>query len=299
MSPIVDAPPREVPLTSNVRITPITGERRAGPRDNGRAARLPRRSARLFGLFRSYARRYVRRHFHALRLDRDGLVPGLPPGPLIVVANHPSWWDPLIGLILSEELPADRVHYAPIDHKGLAQYPFLERLGYYGVEPGTPRGGLRFLRQSMEILARPESVIWITAQGQFVDPRDRPVRLRPGLGHLAYRQPEGSIVPLALEYPFWNDRCPEVLVRFGSPIDIQATPGRSPEDWTARLESALQETQDALAEHARGRDPERFRTLLGGAAGVGGVYDAWRRLKAGLRGESFRAEHQVDDRLPR
>ncbi len=114
-----------------------------------------------------------------------GLPPDLPPGPLIVVANHPSWWDPLIGLVLTD-VHARLAHpFRPDRRQGLDQYPFLERLGFFGVETGTTRGSLAFLRQSLAILAHPEAALWITAQGEFVDPRDRPVRLKQGIGHLA------------------------------------------------------------------------------------------------------------------
>src|SRR4051794_33143735 len=170
---------------------------------------LPRRSAWLFAWFRAYARRYVRRHFHAVRVSREGSIPALPDGAVIVVLNHPSWWDPMIGLVLTELMPSSRIHFAPIEDIGLAQYPFLERLGFFGVEVGTTRGSLAFLRRSEAILSRPESVLWITAQGQFVDPRERPTRLKEGVGHLVHRIPAASVVPLALEYPFWNGRCPE------------------------------------------------------------------------------------------
>jgi hypothetical protein len=53
----------------------------------------------------------------------------------------------------------------------------------------------------------------------------------------------------------------------------------------------LEETQDALACDAMSHDPARFETVLTGSAGVGGVYDAWRRVRAAARGERFVAEH--------
>ena len=34
----------------------------------------------------------------------------MPDGPLIVVLNHPSWWDPLVGLVLAELIP-DRADF--------------------------------------------------------------------------------------------------------------------------------------------------------------------------------------------
>ena len=62
-------------------------------------------------------------------------------------------------------------------------------------------------------------------------------------------------------------------------------------EWQEELERALTEAQDALAAEAVRRDPAAFETLVGGAAGVGGVYDFWRSLWAKLRGERFHSEH--------
>ena len=252
---------------------------------------LPIRSPRLFSLFRRYAKRYVARHFHAVRISRSGPLPALPRQPAVIVLNHPSWWDPLVGLVLTERMPDWRIHYAPIESQGLAQYRFLERLGFFGVEAGTTGGGLKFLRRGMAVLAVPESVLWVPAQGQFVDPRERPTVLKEGIGHLAHRLTGVSIVPLALEYPFWNDRCPEVLARFGPPIDVESGRDRPAAEWTRCMATALTETQDELAEEALNRDSTRFETILGGTAGVGGVYDIWRRMRAIFSGQPFQAEH--------
>ncbi len=276
----------------------LTDSRKEIRRRTRASSALSGRSEWLFRLFRAYARRYLRRHFHALRLARAGALPEMPPRPLIVVLNHPSWWDPMIGLVLTELLPSSRIHFAPIDEHGLVQYRFLRRLGFFGIEVGTTRGSLAFLRESLAILANPEAVLWITAQGEFVDPRARPVRLKEGVGHLAHRLPAGTILPLALEYPFWNDRCPEALACFGPPIVISGSAESSPQDWTVRIATALEATQDSLAEAARRRDASAFQTIIAGAAGVGGAYDCWRRLRARVRGESFHPEHRVSQHRP-
>lgn len=259
----------------------------------------PGRSPRLFALFRAYAPRYVAAHVHAVRLARGGYRPGSGPdlaGPLIVVLNHPSWWDPMIGLVLAGRFWPDRRHAAPIDSAGLAKYRFLERLGFFGIDPRTPAGARTFLRRSREILADPDSALWLTAQGRFADPRERPTRLKEGVGHLAHRLGAGHVLPLALEYPFWGERTCEALARFGPPLPLgpgATVPDRpaTPAGWTDRLARELQAAQDALADDALSRDPARFETLLAGRAGVGGVYDAWRRLRAALRGERFDPGH--------
>ena len=39
------------------------------------------------------------------------------------------------------------------------------------------------------------------------------------------------------------------------------------------------------------REPSRFEPLVSGDAGIGGVYDLWRRAKALVRGERFKPQH--------
>jgi hypothetical protein len=138
---------------------------------------------------------------------------------------------------------------------------------------------------------RTDVIFWITAQGEFTDPRVRPLVMRPGVGHAVAAMERGFVVPLAVEYPFWNERCPEALAAFGPAMRVADCPGRSPEEWTAALERGLEAAQDRLAAAAMTRDPAAFTTLLSGRVGVGPAYDTIRRVKAWLRGERFDASH--------
>lgn len=264
-------------------------------RSRSTADALPRSSPWFFRGFRKYARRFVGRNFHALRVDREGPLT-VPPGPAIIAMNHASWWDPMTALVMTESFGPGRAHYAPIDVLGLKQYPILERLGFFGVDLETPRGGIAFMRRASAILARAESMLWITPQGRFVDPRDRPVRFMEGLGRLLHRSPRVFVAPMAIEYPFWNDRRPEALVRFGPWIAVEDGASQPADAWTRRIETALEECQDRLAESSRSRNSERFETVARGSAGVGGFYDMGRRLRSRLRGEAFSPEHQVPKR---
>jgi 1-acyl-sn-glycerol-3-phosphate acyltransferase len=184
-----------------------------------------------------------------------------------------------------------RPGYGPIDAAMLGKYRFFERLGAFGVEQGTRRGAARFLRVGRAILEAPGSVLWITAEGRFRDPRERPVRFAPGLGHLLRSATGVTVVPLAVEYPFWTERQPEVAVRFGDPIDVDRGDVRTAAGWTAVLERRLEATLDRLAEDTAARDPERFDVLVRGRAGVGLVYDLWRRLRARVTGTTYEAAH--------
>jgi 1-acyl-sn-glycerol-3-phosphate acyltransferase len=261
--------------------------------DRFAAGLLPPRWPWLFRLFRRYARRYVARHFHAVRVSRAGLPTRLD-GPAVMVLNHPSWWDPLLCYVLSNLWP-DRVDWGVIDRAGLNQYRFLARAGLFGIEPGTARGAVEFLRTAGAVLAEPRATLWVTAQGRFADVRERPIRLRSGVGHLAATFDRIVVVPVALEYPFWDQRTPEALVRFGDPLVAEAGRGQTAHEWTQHIAAELERTMDALAAEAVRRDPCLFSTILSGRAGVGGVYDLNRRMSSWLRGRRFEPEHRADE----
>ena len=174
----------------------------------------------------------------------------------------------------------------------LAKYRFFRKLGFFGVEPNSARGGVQFLRAATDILSEPRTVIWLTAEGEFADVRRRPVCLRPGLAHLLRRVPEAIVVPVVLEYAFWGERTPELLIRVGKPVFAD---GRkySASRWNAMLTARLQRTMDELAELSVARDGSRFVTILGGVSGSSAIYDLWRWAKARIARRPFSREHMT------
>ncbi len=251
---------------------------------------LAKRSQTLFNLFGYYLHWFFWHRFRAVRISRSGLLRAPAGRPLIIYCNHPSWWDPALLILLSHKLLPGRPGFGPMDAAALGKYGVLERMGIFGIRLDTPRGAARFLKTSLQVLADPANVLWITAEGHFTDPRLRPLHLRPGIAHLARRIPGAVIVPLALEYTFWNESRPEALVHFGNPID--AGRDRSTAEWTAHLEVELTKALDALAAESAQRNPALFRPLVRGGAGIGGVYDLWRRLRAWTAGHRFDPSHE-------
>ncbi len=249
--------------------------------------------------FHAFLGSYLRRHFHSVSVQRDGFPPRgiVPEMPLIIYANHPSWWDPLIAHFLNKHLLAGRQFYAPIDSRALEQYRVFAKLGFFGVTLETVSGAASFLKQSLAILSHPSTSLWITPEGRFCDPRDRSAGLMPGLAHLCSRLGTGVVVPLAIEYTFWEERLPECLFRFGTPILIGSERGRDREpggdkvQWSRCLGEELRLTQDRLADAVIARDAAEFLPILRGRRGAGGSYDLMRRLKTLTSGKSFRPDH--------
>ncbi len=256
---------------------------------------LPAFAHTRFAWFMRYVEWYLRRHFHAVRLLEGGADgspdhPVIAGEPVIIYTNHPGWWDPLIFLCVAGHLYPDRLSYGPIDATALGKYKFLETIGFLGIAPDSYSGAARFLRFARAASHRSDVIFWITSQGEFVDPRRRPVEIRPGVGH-AVAAGRGLVVPLAVEYPFWSERLPEALVAFGPAVRLADHPDRDADTWTHVLATDLAATQDRLATAAMARDASRFRVLERGRVGVGGVYDLVRRFGAWRRGEVFDASH--------
>lgn len=241
--------------------------------------------------FRRIVRGYFRRHFTAVRLTRASDLSGLErPGSdrLLIYANHGSWWDPMISVLLARKLMPGRKHYAPMDSVSLDRYEILKLIGIFGIEMKTARGAAQFLRKGLAILAE-GGVLWVTPQGRFADARERPLVFKPGLAALAARVPGGCTVqPLAIEYTFWDERLPEALLHFGTPVQVH---GQTAAEIDARLQAALLETMETLRVFSMARDGTAFEILQAGRAGTGGYYQFGQRFLAWVRGRRFEPQH--------
>lgn len=262
---------------------------RATVKGSWKPAEVPRISPVLLRLFRWYARRYIARHFHAVRLAGEIQVP--QDVSLVVYCNHASWWDPMMLCLLGDRIAPGRRHHAPVDARAIERYRMFKRMGFFGVEQGHRRGAIQFLRISDAILNQPRTALWLTPQGRFADVRERPVQFQRGLGTLAARSRRTIFLPVAMEYTFWEERLPEALILVGPSMWIENGAELDRGEWARLFEQALQGTQERLADMSIRRQAQGFETVLSGAGGVNRLYDTWRAVTTRLRGEAFQKEH--------
>ncbi len=256
----------------------------------------PHISKPVLRFFRHIVRGYFRRHFHAVRISGAEKLsaPLSPTGPLVLYANHGSWWDPMVSFLLADRLMPRQNHFAPMDAQALDRYGILKHVGIFPVEMNTGRGAVQFLRTS-EVIARTGGVVWITPQGKFVDARVRPLQFKPGLAALAVRIATNvgpcTVQPLAIEYTFWDERLPECLLHLGEPVLV--APGETTEEVEARLILALEGAMDTLKEFALRRESALFQTMAQGTVGAGGFYALGQRIKAIALRRPYQPEHTI------
>ena len=238
--------------------------------------------------FRGIVRGYFRRHFAGVRLSQASNFSAFDDKKLIVYANHSSWWDPMVLVLLGQTQMPKRDHFAPMDASALERYGIFKRIGVFGVEMKTARGAAQFLRTGSAIVQGGD-VLWVTPQGRFADSRERPLAFKPGLAALAAKIPGGcTVLPLAIEYVFWDERLPETLLHFGDPVRID---GQTTEEAQQLLETGLLKTMDTLRAEAMARNPAAFSLVHDGTVGTGGFYEIGQRILSILRRKPFQPEH--------
>jgi 1-acyl-sn-glycerol-3-phosphate acyltransferase len=219
----------------------------------------PKISPFVLWFFRLIVRVWFQFHFTSvLALNTEPFTHAAATTPLIIYGNHSSWWDPMIAVLLAAKLMPKRSHYAPIDETSLAENGILGKIGIFPIDIRSSRGARQFLQAAMNILHR-EGVLWITPQGRFADTRESVLAFKPGLASVASRLGGCTLVPLATEYTFWNERRPRALFHFGEPIQVPQ--GVSKPTLNLQLEQALQQTMEQLKTQSLTRDPANFTRL--------------------------------------
>jgi 1-acyl-sn-glycerol-3-phosphate acyltransferase len=182
------------------------------------------------------------------RLRVEGLEVLPASGPVLVVGNHDSHWDPVtVGAAAIRRRQIRALAKAQLwDVRGLG--PVLNGMGQIPIERGA--GDAEALARAIEELRR-GACIGVFPEG--TRSRGRELRARSGVGRLALEVPSAKLVCVTIEgtttftaFP----RRPRLRIRFFEPREGQAKPGEQPGELAARL---LAEIRELVPPSAPGR----------------------------------------------
>jgi 1-acyl-sn-glycerol-3-phosphate acyltransferase len=188
------------------------------------------------------------------RLRVEGLEALPRGGPVLLAANHDSYFDPIaIGMAGIGRRQFRALAKAALwDVRGLG--PILNGMRQVPIERATGDAGA--LASAIEVL-REGACIGIFLEGTISVGRE--MRAKSGFGRLALEVPEARLVCAAVEgtpdYARFPKR-PSVRVRFFEPASGQTRPGESAAEISARL---LAEIRALAPPVDAGRDPEATR----------------------------------------
>lgn len=172
--------------------------------------------------------------------------------PVLLVANHTTWWDALVALYTSELLLACD-GYAMMDAANLRRVPFFRRVGAFGVDLDDAADGARGIRHAAKLLDRPGRALWIFPEGRECSPFG-PLDLRPGAALVARVAKRAAVVPVGLRYTFGGEERPDLWIAFGETLEVERDVERGVASQRIGIERELRRIDDALAAQA-GRGP--------------------------------------------
>lgn len=182
--------------------------------------------------------------------------------PTIVVANHPAWWDPIVGVFLARDV-FGRDAYGIMDRAQLARFPFFRRVGCFSA--GDTLSDVRALAEYARTLLTggARRTLWLYPQGVLA-PSRAPLAFRSGAARLAIALGDVPIVPVGLRYEQRAEQRPELLVRVGESMVPNDAPG-APSRLTRALESRVQAALDAIDADLARDDLSAYREVLRGS----------------------------------
>jgi 1-acyl-sn-glycerol-3-phosphate acyltransferase len=228
--------------------------------------------------FSAINRSMLCRAFHSLRVQGADHLRRLDrTRPVVVFANHSSWWDGLIEFYLSREVFRFDA-YLIMDQEQMWRYSFFRWIGAFSVNRQSPREAVRSLQYAVELFDRPNRLLWIYPQGVMRPNDSRPLNFEGGVAWIAQHLENPQLLPLAHRYEFLRDQRPEAFLSFGPMVSVPAK--TDPKTAARELESVLTEQLDCLRKAIAEERFDGFEVVLQGNRSTNAIYDSARGLEA-------------------
>ena len=204
--------------------------------------RAPRYSDRAMRTFELAFGPWRRRRLHTAPLH--GLPATLPGGvPLLLVANHSSWWDGFLLRDVHRALRPGAPLHTIMTARELSRLPLFHHIGALPVEPGSGTSTLRLVRTLAQLRDRHADVtVSLFPQGRITPAWARPLGFRRGVELIARALAPCVILPVGIHIEPLNRAAPTAIVAAGPLLHV-----RNGEASAAALEQLVARQLDGIA----------------------------------------------------
>ena len=166
-------------------------------------------------LYAAYNRNLLKRRFNSLRVcGLEHITAKNPQTPLIVYANHSSWWDGIAAFQISQAAKLD--FFVMMEEKQLKNLFLFRRLGAFSVVRENPRSAVESLNYAANLLKTDaHRTLWIFPQGETLPNDSRPLRFYRGFAKIAEKTGRCSMSAAAIRYEFLGNYKPDIFVKIG------------------------------------------------------------------------------------
>ena len=207
---------------------------------------LAAKKSRLFEkIFALYNRNLLKRRFHSYQVSGlDYLINKNPYIPLLIYANHTSWWDGLLAFEISRAARLDS--FIMMDELNLRRFFLFQRLGAFSISRDF-RGMRESIKYSADLmLADSNRTLWIFPQAEIVPTDFRPIHFYNGAARIVEKVGKCFTVPLAFRLEFTGEFKPEIFVNIGKPNLLETDKGFNSKSLTADFPKIMTSLLDEL-----------------------------------------------------
>lgn len=170
-------------------------------------------------IFSGYNTNLLKRRFHSFNIKGlKNLSKKQTSPPLIIYANHSSWWDGLAAFQISHKLKLDS--FVLMEEKQLKRFFLFRKLGAFSIVRENPRLAMQSINYAVDLLKNSDRTLWIFPQGGILPNDLRPLHFYRGLSKIIKKLGKCSTVSLTFRYEFLNEFKPEIFVNIKSPEEI-------------------------------------------------------------------------------
>jgi chlorobactene lauroyltransferase len=195
--------------------------------------------------------------------------------PLLIYANHFSWWDGYVIALIERLLRVDG--YLMVEEEQLHRYFFFTWIGCFSVNRQNIRSAMQSLRYAATLLKRhPGRMVGIFPQGQIFPNDRRPLVFYNGVAYLARTAAPVLLYPLAIRIEYLAEQRPALFICLGEPLLIPVEETKEPtflKTCTQRLEDALTSELDQLRADVIAGDYASFTTVMQGKSSTNRLFD--------------------------
>lgn len=166
-------------------------------------------------IFAVYNRNLIKCRFHSLQVSGlDFLRHKDREIPLIIYANHSSWWDGIVVFEISRKAKLNS--FIMMEEKQLEKLFLFRKLGAFSVVRENPRKAVKSINYAVSLLKNPRRTLWIFPQGGILPNDLRPLSFYNGLSRIIEKSGKVFAAPLAIRYEFLGEFKPQIFVKTSS-----------------------------------------------------------------------------------
>ncbi len=183
-----------------------------------------------------------------------------PEVPLLIYANHTSWWDGLLAFEISRAAHLDS--YMMMEEINLRRLFMFRWLGAFSVKRNA-RSSIESINYAAKLLQEnSKRTVWIFPQGEINHNDFRPLRFFNGAARIVEKVDGCSFVALAFRLEFTGQYKPEIFVKIAKPEKIEVNETFNSKKLTQRFSENTVKLLDELRVNVINKEIGHFLKLF-------------------------------------